>query len=87
MTETKPKIPAVALPKLRDAWLRAYGAAQAAEAARQVSNAMFTQYQQALAAHLDAMGLNSEQKWWLDFDTGELSDTPPPEQQTNGTVQ
>ena len=84
-TTDKPKVPASAVPKLRDAWLRAFGAAQSAEAARQVSNQMFTMYQQQLVAYLEMLGLDAKKQWWLDFETGELRDTPPPEQQ-NGAV-
>lgn len=87
--EAKPKVPAAAIPKLRDAWLRAYGAAQSAEAARQVSNQMFGMYQQQLGAYMDILGLDSKKQWWLDFETGELNDTPPPDQQQgqqNGVV-
>ena len=87
-TESKHKVPTAALPKLRDSWLRAYGAAQASEAARQVSNQMFAVYQQQFTAYLEAMNLDASKRWWLDFETGEVSNEPPPEQQNpvNGTM-
>jgi hypothetical protein len=84
--ETKHQVPSAALPRLRDEWMRAVGAAQTAEAAKQVSQGMFTQYQQHLGTILEMLGLDPKQQWYVDFNTGVISDKDPTPAQTNGTT-
>ena len=80
------KVPASSLPKLRDEWMRAVGAAQSAEAAKQVSQGMFTQYQQRLSTILEMLGLDPQQQWFVDFNTGDITDHDPNAQGTNGVT-
>ena len=85
-TETK-QVPVNALPKLRDEWMRAVGAAQTAEAAKQVAQGMFSQYQSRLSTILEMIGLDSKQQWFVDFETGNITDKDPnaeQQQPTNG---
>ena len=85
-TETKPTVPPAALPRLRDEWMRAVGAAQSAEAAKQVAQGMFTTYQQHLGTILEILGLDPKQQWYVDFNTGNITDHDPNAQQTNGVT-
>jgi hypothetical protein len=76
-TEDIKKVPATTLPRLRDEWQRAVGAAQAAEASKQVAQGMFTAYQQRLATVLEMLGLDANLQWYVDFNTGVISDKDP----------
>jgi hypothetical protein len=87
MDNNNQKVPENILPGLRDEWMRAVGASQSAEAAKQVAQSMFTQYQQRLTTVLDMLGLDSKQRWYVDFRTGEITDKDPTANQTNGTTQ
>lgn len=87
MTEIEAlKVPATALPRLRDEWMRAVGAAQTVEAAKQVSQGMFTQYQQHLGTILEMLGLDPKEQWYVDFNTGVITDKDPSQAQTNGAT-
>lgn len=86
-TSIKPKVPASALPRLRDQWMQANGAAQAAEASGQVARSMFSQYQGSLGTILEMLGLDPKQQWFVDFTTGDISDKDPTQQNgVNGVM-
>lgn len=80
------KVPDSVLPGLRDEWMRAVGASQSAEAARDTAQRMFTQYQQRLSTVLEMLGLDPKERWYVDFATGAITDKDPTAQ-TNGTAQ
>jgi hypothetical protein len=84
--ETKYKVPPTALPRLRDEWMRAVGASQSAEAAKQVAQSSFTQYQQHLGTILEILGLDPKLQWFVDFTTGDITDKDPSQAQTNGAT-
>lgn len=82
-----PMLPEKMLPKLRQEWLQANGAAQAAEAARQVANGLFAQYQQHIGTCIEMMGLDATKRWKANLDTGELVEASPEESiQMNGAM-
>ena len=82
MNNDNKKVPENILPGLRDEWMRAVGASQSAEAAKQTAQTMFTQYQQRVTTVLEMLGLDSKQRWAINFDTGEIA----PESGTNGVT-
>lgn len=77
------KVPEKILPGLRDEWMRAVGASQSAEAAKRAAQAMFSSYQQRLSTVLEMLGLDSKKQWFVDFETGEITDKDP-SAQANG---
>jgi hypothetical protein len=66
------KVPASMLPGLRDEWMRAIGAAQAAGAARQHAESLMSLYQSRMTAILEVLELDPEGQWDVDFRTGEV---------------
>jgi hypothetical protein len=76
------KVPASMLPGLRDEWMRAIGAAQAAGAARQHAESLMSLYQSRMTAILEVLELDPEGQWDVDFRTGEVRRA---QENTNGT--
>jgi hypothetical protein len=87
MNNDNKKVPDSVLPGLRDEWMRALGASQSAEAAREMAQRMFTAYQQRLTTVLEMLGLDPKERWYVDFRTGEITDKDPTADQTNGAAQ
>jgi hypothetical protein len=80
MAENK-KVPASMLPGLRDEWMRALGAAQAAGAARQHAESLMGLYQSRMSGVLELLELDPNGQWQVDFRTGEVKLAP---EGTNG---
>jgi len=70
------KLPDAVVARLRVEYLRAVGASEAAEAARQIAQTGFNNYQQRLAACLEMLGLDSSARWQVNFDTGVVAEAP-----------
>jgi hypothetical protein len=71
MAENK-KVPASMLSGLRDEWMRAIGAAQAAGAARQHAESLMGLYQSRMTGILEVLELDPQGQWQVDFRTGEV---------------
>jgi hypothetical protein len=71
------KLPDAVVNRLRTEYLRAVGASEAAEAARQVAQTGFNNYQQRLASCLEMIGLDPSVRWYVDFDKGTVTDALP----------
>lgn len=72
MNNDNKKVPAALLPGLRDAWIMAVGASQAAAAARQHAEGLMGQYQSRMSSILELLELEPEGQWQVDFRTGEV---------------
>lgn len=81
MSNDNKKVPTSMLPGLRDEWMRAVGAAQAAGAARQHAESLMSLYQSRMAGVLEVLELDTSKQWEIDFQTGEVR---PSQQGTNG---
>jgi hypothetical protein len=83
------KLPDAVIKRLHIEYLRAVGASQAAEAARQVAQEGFNTYQTQLGSCLEMLGVDPKERWYVDFERGIVTNQLPEgtqQQPANGAM-
>lgn len=69
-----PQLPESILPELRAKWVRLSGAQEVTSHAVRATRQMEEDYQSSLSMALRMLGLNPEQNWKVNLETGELGE-------------
>lgn len=81
---TTHKLPPQTSDGLRELWLRARGASEAAAVAQQVAKSLYEAYQARFNTALEMLECDPNTKWWIDFRTGEVHEGDPPSEGVKG---